>query len=241
MRKNLKPFLKILLVLMLPLLLVLALYVAPRQIKINSIICESQYGPCPQDLELLQQFNSRSLYDAKEEINKYLSAEEAIDKYDIHFLLPDRLKISVLQEKAAYGIVGPHGQIAMVNESGKVLSYRQQSLLPTLYIQDTPPSVGTIVDTEKMFALKILSYMGGLYSTYEGDLKEDGLEVNLKDGPTIIFPLEGDEKEVVGSVILIINELNKARYKTRMEQGDLSKCGDSCVIDLRYKNPVVKL
>lgn len=223
--------------------LVWAVASLPKFVLLSSIECTSQFGPCGDDLnQYLAEYKKQPIFDAKGKLSAELSNNPSISKFAVRVKLPDKLDVSVIQKKAVYGILGPHGDTALADSSGKILSYKEDSLLPHLKIQSQPPSVGENVDDQTMFGLKLLSYMNSIYQTREGSLDDNGVYFELKNGPKIVFPSDGEAKELVGGVVLIINELNKQQHESRMKEGqDLSNCGSACTVDLRFRNPVVRL
>jgi len=65
-------------------------------------------------------------------------------------------------------------------------------------------------------------------------MEGEKLVIEVDGGPTVIFPVEGDRDLLLGSFVLITNELKKSGSETSFP--DVSKK----VVDLRFKNPVIK-
>jgi hypothetical protein len=228
-------------------------FLPPRLILVNSISCETQYGPCNSDInDKLSKINKKSYLESEKDVRDFLATSPSIEKYQIKFLLPNKLKLNLVVKKAMFGVKGNEGAIALVDEDGLVLSYQNQTLLPTLKVDGKPPSVGEKIDKDAHFGIGILGYMNNLFQVKEGELKDKNITFKLKDGPAVYFPLSGDEKVLIGRLILIngrlnnsnseISNLNNKEDNSKMNKlTGLEGCGNSCIIDLRYKNPVIRI
>lgn len=69
-------------------------------------------------------------------------------------------------------------------------------------------------------------------------MENNSLLVELNDYPKIIFPLEGDREVLVGTAIFILSKINKIGISDGKIADIQSRIS---TIDLRYKNPVIKL
>lgn len=216
-------------------------YATPRLIKVNEIYCESQYGPCDSETELeLRETSGQSLHDAKKNISEYLSQISTVSDFTSRYQIPDKINIHLILKKPHAGLYSGQGQLALVDEDGVVLSYSETTSLPILRIKGVPPSVGDKVDKNTLFSLKIFTYMNMVFDVSEGELEDEVLKFPLREGPQVLFPKEGDQKVLIGSLILIVNKLNNGSLETTMEDNRRA-CGQTCTIDLRFKNPVVKI
>jgi hypothetical protein len=102
--------------------------------------------------------------------------------------------------------------------------------------------LGERVDDETFFALELLNDMFTYYQIREGKKDSESLLIELKSGQNVIFPLEGDRKVIIASLGIILNKLNSEDNGTRIGSDDvgLEDCQRGCLIDLRFKNPVIK-
>ncbi len=217
-------------------------FVPPRLIHINSIICESQFGPCDTKIETgLNLFAGKSLSDAKSESEAYLREQGNIKKYVVRYLLSDKLKVVIIIKKAEFGLEFGQNQIALVDHDGYVLNYQDTTLLPILKTTVASPKVGDKVDISTLDALNLLAHVSDIFAIKEASAKDGAFYTKRPEGQTFIVSLDRDIETSLGAMILINNELNKANNETRMDRGGLGSCLSSCTIDLRYKNPVVKI
>ena len=66
-------------------------------------------------------------------------------------------------------------------------------------------------------------------------VKNNQLIFIFADGKKVIFPLKGDREVLMGTLLVILNQLNSEGRGTKIEDINNFK-----VIDLRYNNPVIK-
>jgi len=212
-------------------ILVIASVSLPGIIPVKKISCESQFGPCRKQVEdALSKYQGESLRRAKAQITALLGAEVFIESFDVRFTLPANLKVYVIEKKPVYAINDLEKQaIALTDKEGYIVSIVETTNLPVLSGRGLFGGVGEKVDGETLFGLAVVSDMFQFYQVKEGVLEKGGLTVELKEGSTVIFPLEGDRAVLISSLRLIISKLEE-------EAEGKSK---GVTIDLRFKNPVV--
>ncbi len=236
--KKLKSALKIVLPLVFISAVIVPVYAIPKVIKISQIVCATQFGPCSEEIaNKLSAIEGKDLPQTKSEVDNYLDNLSFVSKHNSRFLLPSTLKVDLLVKKAQYSLQSGYGQLALVDKDGYVLSYNEASLLPSLETSSTPPSVGSKVDDKELFSLKLLGYLNRLYGVNKGQIQGESLNVILNQGPKVILPLYGDDKVLVGGLVLIMNQLNNDAFDSKMK----IDCGANCTVDLRFKNPVIKI
>jgi len=212
-------------------------YSIPSTIKVGSVICRSQYGACNAEiLKRLELLEGKSIKAAKSEINNTFSKDLSIEKFLIRYVLPNDLKVEIVERKGMYAIRKSDSQeIFVVNEEGKIILTNDSSSLPQLLYTQGEFNQGDQVNEEFMFALKILFDMNYLYKVKEAKLDASGVLLSLEDGIDVTFPLSGDKDAVVGGLVLIYSQLKGAGENTRMK--DVQK---PITIDMRYRNPVIR-
>jgi len=222
-------------------LLSLIIFFAPNFIRISQIGCMSQYGPCnPTLVSRLENLTGKKLKEAKEEIKNILSSEILVSDYLIQFKLPNSLEVSMVERKPIYSLTKQGASAyAQVDESGLVIRIDDKTPLPRLFTTGQIPNVGDRVDQKHLFALTILYRMFAFYQVQEGNMEESYMETKLKNGPKVIFPLEGDEDILIASLQLILARLNRESEGIRINENDI-ELSMITSIDLRYKNPVVR-
>jgi hypothetical protein len=231
---------------------VFIVFALPKTVKISSVWCETQYGPCPETLTReFEQYLGKSYPEGKQLVANYLDSQSGISKYTVRLTLPGKLHIYLIQKKPKFALKGEHGPYAVIDAVGTVLTYQDSTLLPVMHIRGQPPQVGQVVDKETLGAISLLDYLNVLFEVRETKLDDDAIVVQLPGKATFVLPVGGDIQETIGSVILISRKLGKSNsessvlnnkdLESRMEKEDLTGCLSSCVVDLRFKNPVVKL
>ncbi len=215
--------------------LILIVINVPRFIKIDSIICRSQYGQCSEIVQdKLASIEGNRLDKVNKSVKSSLKNEILVSNYSSQFRLPSTLEVSILERKPRFALTSKDKNLyANVDSEGRVLSLSQTTLLPFLII-DSIPSQGDLVKKQELFAMKIMYDMYITFQIKEGKLEKESLIINFPKGQTAIFPLDGDREVLVGSAILLINKLDKGML-------NLAKNGENIdTIDLRFKNPVLK-
>lgn len=218
-----------------PLFLIgLSFFVVPRLIKIGNISCTNQYGPCSDAVETkVKKTLGKSLPEALRGISQILKNDVLVSSYRTQFVLPDRLVINIVVRKPAFALKGSNQEgFAMVGKNKVVVATLPSTNLPTLKVPTNIPNVGEKVGDEQFFALEILNSMFYLYQIREGEIQGESLVINSPSGVKIIFPLEGDKDALIGASRIILSRLNEAKEDSRIKNVTL--------IDLRFKNPVLK-
>jgi cell division septal protein FtsQ len=213
------------------------IYSIPNFINVREIICKSQYGSCNSDLtETLVALKGKSIRIAKGEITKSFSNDLGVESFLIKYVLPNNLKVEVVERKGMYAIQKTDSDgVFIVNEEGKIISTSDSTGLPRLIYIVGDFAKGDMVTDEIMFALKILSDMNYLYKVKEAKFDTIGVIMSLGDGVDVIFPLSGDKDVAVGGLVLIYSQLKADSENTRMK--DVEK---PLTIDMRYRNPVIR-
>jgi hypothetical protein len=223
---------KLALPVLLTLFIVAAILLLPRLIKITKISCLSQYGPCGQELtRKLEAHQGQSLYRVKREASRELKSDNTIEDFSFQIKIPATLKIDLIENKALYALTAPDGNNFLVNKEGLVMKILPATSLPKVILEANPPNVGEKVTDNQDFALKIIAELWNLYQIREGSIVNDAFEVGLPNGIKVIFPLEGDKDIFIGSLQLILSRLNTPQKDSKISVS---------IIDLRFKNPVLK-
>ncbi|MFC1710481.1 hypothetical protein ACFL0F_02380 [Patescibacteria group bacterium] len=212
-------------------------YFLPKLIVINSIECKSQYGPCDVNIsEQLDQLGGNEYGGAKAEIINILGNNLLIEDYTYQFKLPDKILINVLQRKTQFALKREGDEnLFLVDKAGFIVDAGTFSNLPTLEIEGNIPNVGEKISDDVSFTLGVFSDLYRLYQLDVGRMYPNYSEFTLPGGYKVIFPTEGDGEILIGSMLVILNQLNSEEQNSRI---DIVK--DMKIIDLRYKNPVIK-
>ena len=228
---------KILIVLALAVILIFPLLIVPRILKIEEITCKSQFGQCNSILsEKLAGLTGKNYYDLKKEIKSLFDQEALVEEYSFQFKLPNRLEVGVLEKKSRYGLKNK-GQTAvfLIDSEGNVTSKVESASLPVLEMETDTLEVGRKVGQKTLFTLQLLSDLFTFYDVRTGKIDGDGFKVKLPEGYGVIFPLKGDRQVLIGSLLLVLQQLNSEEQNSKIE-----KTNKQTIIDLRYKNPVIR-
>ncbi len=206
-----------------------------RNIKINKISCISQYGKCNSLIfDGVTAFQGQSYLEAKKNLNGYLKKNPFIIDHRINYLYPDKIIVSISENKPKYALKYSDNTYALMSKAGLVLKYDSETSLPVL-VQTSEKSkyeVSSKVDETDLFALKIVFYLSSLYKINTSTIGPDGLMVDLSEYPRLIFPIEGDTRVLLGSANFILSQINTINNKSDNKKFE--------VVDLRFKNPVLR-
>lgn len=218
-----------------PITFIVIIFFLPHIIIINKIVCETPLGQCNQKLtELLLPAENLNLRDSRIYIDNALNHSTFAQKFIIHFNLPSTLKISLIERNPKYVIQSGVDKIAEVSKEGMILDYADSVVLPHLNTNLNLPPIGSPVEDKLIFALKIEGALANIYPVIKAYSNEDYLDIDLEGGISVLFPLEGDRDMLLGSFVLIYNELTKRVSGTKIDTSSYR------VIDLRFTKPILK-
>jgi len=201
------------------------LFLTPFLIKVQ-IECRSQDGECPVGTndKLSGQAGSSSagqisLFQAKKNISKTLKKDPMVTEFSTQFKLPNIILVNIISKKPIFAIKDrTSGKYYLTSREGIILSTVDSSSLPTVEQDGSIPN---------LFALNIVLGVYQMYHVLYGVISNDTLVVDMGTGFRVIFPLEGDEQVLLGSLRLIYSKIqtsNPNNYKQ---------------VDLRFANPVL--
>jgi len=213
------------------------LTLVPGNITVKSIKCSSQFGSCNRAiLEYIKDFEYKDLKSVKKGLDLYLAENALILKYTIQFKFPGEVYVDVIERKPEFAIIRKDfGDIWLVDGDGYVMSKASSSVLPTLELEREPLNQGEFLRQEEIFSLSILKDMYSLYNLNYAKMDSESLEFVIGDNLKVFFPLCGERSVLIGSLIAILNQLNTGSEESRIEY-----TGEISVIDLRFKNPVIR-
>jgi len=205
----------------------------PKIIKVKEITCRSQYGRCSEEIDKeLDELKGRDFFETKKKIKEILSNNQRVANFMIQFKFPAKLVIDIVEKKANFTLKSANAY-ALVDKEGTVLGLERSSPLPFIEIDSLPPNVGEKVNKKYLFGLNLIYSLHNSYQVKGGKVENESLVVRLPSGIKVIFPLEGDEAVLTGSLKVILDWLNEDIKVTRIEK-------KVEMIDLRFKNPVLK-
>lgn len=199
----------------------------------NSISCSDQFGECNANLNSeLSILLGKDIIDAKADIEKILEDKVYIKSYSIYYNFPDRLEINIIIRKPKYSIFNRENYM-MIDNEGTILELKDSSALPTIFHENRFLNVGEQVTSNELFSLELLYDIESIYKIQKAVYNKNKLDLTMIDGRTVILPVEGDKKVLIGSLVLIIDSLNNTEFKSENVE-------NVQIIDLRFKNPVLK-
>lgn len=202
--------------------LILVLIFAPQFIIRVKTECKSQYGDCPKELgDGVRKSEVGSLYQTRKNIKKYLKNNNSVSNYSTQFKLPNTLVVNLLIKKPIFAIKDNlTNRIFLLDKDGNILSEEKTTLLPTVIQEGQKPNLN---------ALRLMLGVYLMYQTTTGDLQNDSLTVELTPQLKVIFPVEGENDVLLGSLRLIYEKIQSDPKSAMYKE-----------IDLRFKNPVLR-
>lgn len=214
--------------------------------RISAIDCRFRTGDCSSELKnYINSVKLGNYFFSKARLNTVLSKSSLISNYSIRFKFPDKLVVSVIEKKPFAAIYNDTDKkLGLIDREGTFLSTGTEKTLPRIII-DTPfPNPGELVSEEIKFATILTARTSQIYTITTARLTEELLEIKLGSGQTIYFPVIGDQELLAGSLVAIVTRLNKQGENTIIENdspiGTQNVCINGCIIDLRFKNPVIR-
>lgn len=199
-----------------------------KKIVVASTSCESQFGPCSEEIEdIIDRSIGQSYIDAKGSLGKALSESSRIEKYAVKFKVPSIVVVRVVEKKAEIALKFADHRYLTVDRKGNLIAEVDSTQLPTIEVTDTPND-HQIAYASDMF-WNLFSYYGVTYAK----LDKYSLRASVR-GAGVIFPLEGDLDIIFGSLEVLLLQLNRVN-----ENPTINSVGKYSIIDLRYKNPVI--
>lgn len=195
------------------------------------IECRSQIGQCPKEIYAkLESSNNKSLFRVRREVASALSSDYTINDYSTQLRLPNIYSIYIIVKRPAFSILDRStGKYLMCDSQGRVLSVADGSNTLVIIKDTVSEKVGDYVNATDVFASKVIKGVNSLYQVGTGTIQNDTLVVDLPGEIRVIFPVEGQDVDILlGSLRLIYTKLTT------------NYLGIYSQIDLRYKNPILR-
>lgn len=215
------------------LIIVGSVFGVPRLIPIQSIICETEDTVCSQNLsEKINQIQPTNLAVTKGALANLLEKQISVKDYAVRFQLPSSLIVYVIEREPVVALAkeGATSDYALVDYEGVIVGIWDSTDLPILIVsRDSEYKAGQKLPDSLLNAITITHEAFKKYNSRLSVLSTNYLETELPSGIQVIFPLTGDLDYSFGSLNLILSNVNSDTIKLLPS-----------IIDLRYKNPVVK-
>ena len=208
-----------------------------KTLVIEEVDCTSQYGPCSEEVaNILNDLEGIKYVNFGKSIDRVLGESAFVEAYTVNYKPLNRMEVDVIERKASNALRIKDEDIYMlVDPSGKITEFVEETNLPYVVIDERKGSVGDIVSTDKQNALSIVSSMYYVYGVRSGEIVDSSLTTTLDNGIKALFPLDSDTDILMSSLGLIISNLQVEDKEFRIDEVGVVK-----EIDLRYKNPVVR-
>lgn len=222
---------KLFLVILFLVCLLLVVILPAKLIKISKIVCQSQYGDCPTDINTrLETLVSKNLVESKKLAAGILKDNFLVSDFSTQFNLPTTLKVNLVIRKAVFALHQEGtNNFSLIDKEGYVVAISDSSNLPRVVSPDKLKNVGEKTTDKDLAALKIIEGVYSMYQVQKGTIMEESLTVELPSQIRVIFPLGTYDRDV------LLGELRLIYSKIETEEGGKYK-----EIDLRFKNPVLR-
>lgn len=215
---------------------ILLIVLFPYVYKSGKIICKTQYGECSQDINLkVQSVNGQPIKQVTKLISERLKDEAKIESFKTVYHPLNTFQVDIIQKKAEVAIKEIDTlEYLLFSSDGNIVEKSTSTVLPKVILEDSSYKSDS---PESRFASKLLIE---LYKYYSIDTITmiDGSLVGWFDAKLkLTFPLEGDIDVLLGSLELLLFQLNQSLQNSKIEDVRNFKVTS---IDLRYKNPVIK-
>lgn len=225
--------LKVLRVALLLIVIIILVFAIPRLIPVRTIICETDKERCSSNLEAkILSVSATNLSQSKGNLHRVLREQISVENYSIRFQLPSTLVVYVIEREPIVAIAreGATSDFALVDSEGVIVGIWPTTDLPIMIVgKDSQYQTGQKLPSDLLQAVVITEQSFKKFNSRLSTLKTDVLEVELPSGIRVVFPLSGDLDLLFGSLSLILSRVNSDTIKLLPS-----------IIDLRYKNPVIK-
>lgn len=228
--------------LILPALVYLSLL---KFIKIAEINCLESGNKCSDDLEQnLQRYANKSYSFAKKGLINYLKDDVSVTSYLVKYQFPNILRVEIARNESHFLLFNDKNQFAQTDIDGKVLSDKQKEGIMKVETNIDLPKKNNYLEQKYIHALALLNRLSSYYADLSPHLMQDYLVIKI-DKYTFLLPLEGDEEIISGKVMLTHSQLNTLGKESTIDKTKEAKkldeiCKNGCIVDLRFKNPVIK-
>ena len=217
-------------------LLIFSFVFFSKRVVIKDISCKSQYSYCGDYLDKkISEIGENNYWITKKNLKKLLDSEGVVQRYNILYRPLNGILVNIVMRKGVAAV--KTGSMCYVfGKNGFILSKVKNTDLVYFFVDGVKYNVGEKIDDKLLFYSKLVIGTNKMFPIEKAFVDESGyLEIKLRNGSLVLFPKEGDRDVLLGSLRLVINQLNKNSQNLRIE-----KDMNTIILDLRYKNPVIK-
>jgi len=213
------------LVVLVLILIVLGLFNIDRFVPINEVSCTSQFGPCNEEVKQeIETVRGKSLRDSKKRLKEMLSGLDRIGEFGFKYVFPTKMEVNINEIKPEVAVKNDNeDNYKLINSKGKLVGDVSETLLPLIEVNRD------LNEAEYEYSAQILLSLNDLYGIRTIRVIDNYLRAELPSGYEVLMSMDGDIDVLLGSLRLILFQLNEKPQEFRIN-----------TIDLRYKNPVIK-
>lgn len=217
-------------------LVLLLISIFPFIYKSTSIYCKSQYGECSKSIkEDLNKIVGKPIKKVDHSISEKLSSNKEVEKFTVTYFPVSSFKVDVIEKKSEVAVkIGQNEKFYLLGSDGQVFEEAQETVLPKVFVANENLSIS---DPEIQFASKLLIEVYKYYSIDSFYIDESDIVGMYSKKIKLTFPTQGDIDVLLGSLELLLFQLNDRLQQSKIEDVRNFKVSE---IDLRYKNPIVR-
>jgi len=202
--------------------------------EVKEIHCVSDGSLCDLLIEELKPFLGKSFHGFEKVLKEYTKDNYLISEYSYEYVFPNKLLVRIVERKAEFILENDNQQNRVFVSLDGFVFEKGEADLPKIITDKKIPKAGEKIDEETIFALHLIRPLSKDYRIKKSELRNDSLTILFENGIKAIFPLSGDKEFLLGSFVLIYQELYKDKNSSKIDIGSFD------TIDLRYKNPILR-
>lgn len=189
-----------------------------KKIKVSQVRCLG----CSSEINaLVNEKKGTSYFEAKRSLSSSFKENRRVNTYKIRYIMPSTLQVELTEKKEETALKFADDRYFVFDNNAVLLGEARETSLPTIQILELPQN-NLMVN-----GLKLFSQLKKYYGVTNAKMDKFGLSVSLREAKEVIFPLDGDIDVILGSLEVVLSQLNRVSQN------------HTIVVDLRYKNPVV--
>jgi|GEM_PF-6062721 len=201
-----------------------------RSLKVNNVRCFNKSSYCSKETEsAAERYIGKSYFDARNLLSKELSESIRVKKYRISFNFPDILSLEVDEREPKVAAKFAENKYYVFDKEGVSLGAVFNTQLPVILVYEVPHN------EQFSFGMKLANELVKYYDAGNLSVDKAGLYAKVS-GFDFAFPLYGDIDVILGSLEVILSQLNDI-----FQNSTIMSTGKNHKVDLRYKNPVISM
>lgn len=232
-RRILLPLFKYILIVVIP---ILVIFWIVGNYRVKEIECKSQFNRCSSDLvQKIDSVDRASIFETGRNVNNILSGEVSLRRFSIQLKLNGKIQVYIEERVPVYCLKSGNF-IYYADAEGIVIKNVEGNDTECILKEDVKYNLGEMIsDSDRNMFL--LFHKLKIISEKRNPRFENGnLTVEYKGKVKLIFPIDGDYDLSAGKAYYIVSQFDNIKeYIISNGKSDISE------IDLRFKNPVIKV